>query len=80
MDGIIDEEELIIPVCRHGFPKFPMLQTTVVRKFLYTEENKIEIRKAEKDLERIKKYLIRQSHTVENFKEFKKNDFFFLSV
>ena len=36
MDGIIDGEELIIPVCRHSFPKFPVLQTTIVRKLLYT--------------------------------------------
>lgn len=75
MDGIIDGEELIIPVCRHSFPKFPVLQTTIVRKFLYTEENKNEIRLAEKNLERIKKFIIRQSHTEEKFNDFKKNDF-----
>ena len=79
MDGIIDGEELIIPVCRHNFPKFPVLQTTIVRKFLYTEENKNQIRLAEKNLERIKKFIIRQSHTEEKFNDFKKNDFFFLS-
>ena len=74
MDGLIKLEEIEVPKCRHDFPKFPVPETTIVRKFTSTDTAETQ-RKAKIDLEKIKKYIIRQTHSQEARAEFEKNSF-----
>ena len=75
LDGNMEEEEITVPVCRHNFPKFPIPETTIIRKIIYSEENKDTIILAHNNLEKIKKYIIRQTNTEAKKKEFEKNTF-----
>ena len=69
-----------IPVCRHNFAKFPMNKTTFLLAPLKDmDENEVIKRKS--DLKRIKKFLLRQTHSLtsvdasENWKKLKEMSF-----
>ena len=64
------EDELVIPACRHNFPKYPVPRSVIIRKFVVSEDNTQEAATAKKNLEKIKKYIIRQTSTDEKKKIF----------
>ena len=74
LDGQIQAEELEVPKCRHGFPKFPIPETTIVRRFP-TNCNSVEFKEAKHNLDKIKKFIVRQTHSEELRVEFEKNTF-----
>ena len=57
-------EDLIIPVCRFKFPKFPLDKTTFLYPISKDEADDKEIGKMKFDLLHIKKYLARQTYYV----------------
>ena len=64
-DGNIQGKELShIPVCRLNFPRFPMRRTRLLLGFSKDESEEV-VKLAKKDLLKIKKYLIRQTHVSE---------------
>ena len=57
-----------VPVCRHNFPKFPMDET----RFLVAPPKDLddkEVAKRKADLKKIKKFLIRQTHSESSLEE-----------
>ena len=69
LDGLINKEALTnITVCRFNFPKFPLDETKLVLGISKdTEESTIKARK--QDLNKITKYLIRQTYTEKKLNE-----------
>ena len=81
LDGLIKGQELAnVPVCRFKFPKFPMDETKMILGISKdTDEATVQDRK--KDLKKIIKFLIRQTHfdetgmESEGWKKLKNMDF-----
>ena len=63
-DGHKKEEMIEVQKCRHGFPKYPVPESVVIRKFSDEERNNTSLmKKAKQDLEAINKFLLRQTQT-----------------
>ena len=60
--------------CRHNFPKFPVPETTILRKYSETEKmDGTKIKTAKENLDKITKFILRQ--TEDDLKEFEKLTF-----
>ena len=74
-DGLVVGEPLEIVKCRHGFPKYPVPETTIIRRFSTDGTDGDEQKQARINLQKIKKFIIRQTHTQEKYCEFEKLNF-----
>merc|ERR1712121_318214 len=62
------------PICRHNFPKYPVPETTILKKYNENERKDVPLMKmCKKNLEKIQKYILRQ--VTENIEEFEKLKF-----
>ena len=66
-DKTMKGEELLVPVCRLRHPKFPCNSTEFIYGFSQDEDEEF-VKKAKKDYNKIRKYLLRITHG-ENFRE-----------
>ena len=69
-DGKEEGEEILVPICRLGHPKFPIDKTEFIHAFPSDVDEKFKT-SAKKDYYRIKKYLLRLTND-DDFKESKK--------
>ena len=79
LDKKITDEELMVPLCRYSFPKNPSDETILLRPFPENYDKK-DLKKAEEDYKKIRKYLLRMTHAEdfeesEQWKEFCEMDF-----
>ena len=65
-----------VQTCRHGFPKFPVPETTILRSYSQTERsNDTDLKTAKTNLDTIKKFILRQNENEEDAIEFEKLSF-----
>ena len=70
MDGKLREEAVKVPKCRHGFPKFPVPEVTILRKLPSDDiESKQILQMAKNNLKKVKQFLIRQTQTTDEKRE-----------
>merc|ERR1712121_436591 len=62
------------PICRHNFPKYPVPETTILKKYNENERKDVPLMKmCKKNFEKIQKFILRQ--VAENIEEFEKLKF-----
>ena len=79
LDNRVKDDELMVPLCRYNFPKNPSDETVLLRPFPQNYDKK-ELKAAEDDYKKIRKYLLRMTHgddfdQSEQWKEFCQMDF-----